>query len=64
MKFKEYLDEAKEDKFINAIKGAVSMAQLRRYKENFYLMDLPDSKKMKIKKHLDKKLKEMGKKKK
>jgi hypothetical protein len=64
MKFKEYLEEGKEDKFIKAIKGAVSMSQAKRYKELFHQMDMSDKERDKIKKILDDKLKSLDKKKK
>jgi hypothetical protein len=64
MKFKEYIEEGKEAKFIKAIKGAVSMAQARRYKELFHLMDMSEKEREKIKKALDIKLSSLEKKRK
>jgi hypothetical protein len=59
MKFEKYIEEGKEAKFIKAIKGAVSMAQARRYKELFHQMDMTDKERKKVQKALDKKLKEV-----
>ena len=64
MKFKEYIEEAKEAKFIKAIKGAVSMAQARRYTELFHQMDMSDKEREKVKKALEDKLNSLQKKKK
>ena len=63
MKFEKYIEEGKEAKFVRAIQGAVSMAQARRYTELFHQMDVTDKERAKIKKALDKKLKEVAKKK-
>jgi len=64
MKFKEYIEEGKEAKFVKAIKGSVSMAQARRYRELFHQMDVSASERKKIQKALDGKLKELQTKKK
>lgn len=64
MKLKEYLEEGKEAKFIKAIKGSVSMAQARRYRQLFHEMDMTKQERDKIRKVLDAKLKELTKKKK
>jgi len=60
MRFKEHIEEGKEKKFIKAIKGAVSMAQARRYREIAHQMDMSDTERKKVKKALDDKLKEMA----
>lgn len=59
MKFKNYIEEGKEKKFIKAIKGSVSMAQARRYKELAHQMTMSDTERKKVKKALDNKLKEL-----
>lgn len=63
MKFEKYIKEGKSAKFIKAIEGAVSMAQARRYNTLFHQMEMSDGERKKIRKALDKKLKEVEKKK-
>jgi len=60
MKFEKYIEEGKEKKFVKAIKGAVSMAQARRYRELAHQMTMSDAERKKVKKALDDKLKEMA----
>lgn len=64
MKFQNYIQEDKETKFIKAIKGSVSMAQARRYKELFHQMDMSDKERANVRKALEDKLNSLSKKKK
>ena len=61
MKFKKYIEEGKEAKFIKGIEHSVSMAQVRRYKELAHSMTMTETERRKIKEVLDKKMKELGK---
>lgn len=63
MKFEKYIQEGKEAKFIRAVKGSVSMAQVRRYTELSRQMEMSDDERKKIKRALDDKTKELTKKK-
>ncbi len=59
MKLKEYLDEGKEKKFVEAIKASVSIAQARKYRELAHEMIMSDKERQKVMKVLRVKLKEL-----
>ena len=64
MKFKEYIEEGKEAKFVKSILSAVKMDELMRYKEIMHQMTMTDTERRKVRDALEKKIKELGKKKK
>ena len=63
MKFEKYIQEGKEAKFVKAIESTVNMDELLRYKELMHQMTMTETERTKVKDALEKKLKELGKKK-
>jgi hypothetical protein len=64
MKFEKYIQEGKEAKFVKAIKSTVNMDELLKYKELMHQMTMTETERTKVKEALEKKMKELGKKKK
>jgi len=64
MKFEKYIQEGKEAKFVKSIESTVNMDELLRYRDLMHQMTMTETERTKVKDALEKKMKELGKKKK